>query len=235
MQIMKDGCIKPRQDGIGNWVLAPSVEGHVYLTRLYAGYFGLAIMDEDRDDERIAILEIDTDLLHPTALYPDEDYIEQALRNSKPADVTGWMKPIVKLMNDADDMGSRTAIVRRNIEKFRTTWHVSLDRLGNMSHKGQIPLHAVTRISFWNPRDNTNVWFALSDPTITVANAQICGEKYEELTKWLMGDKLDIDRYTAWSGGMGSLGFMSKEECEEMFNQGRPEVLDFRPKHKVVA
>ena len=74
----------------------------VYLTDAYAAYFALSSTNIRR--ERPAIIELDLDLLDQSRLYPDEDFIEQALRKRK--------------LGDSNDIKKRNRYVIRHIEDF---------------------------------------------------------------------------------------------------------------------
>jgi hypothetical protein len=82
-QALTEG-LKPRKlTGKSNW--KHSVESNpslVYLTTAYAPYYALQSIKKFKG-EKIAIIEIETDLLDKTKLRPDEDFIEQATRRDE--------------------------------------------------------------------------------------------------------------------------------------------------------
>ncbi len=71
--ILKEGIL-PRKEGVCNWEKYPSSPKMVYLTVAYPFYFGLVHASKS---EEIVVLEIDSDLLATSKLYPDEDYLSQ--------------------------------------------------------------------------------------------------------------------------------------------------------------
>lgn len=179
--ILEEG-LKPRHaTGKSNWDAneTPSIKDHVYLTTLYAGYFGLNARTDD--ESLFAVVEVDLDRLEDSYIYPDEDFVEQALREDLPLEVPEQLS-----LNG--DMRERTAEIRSNIEAFRHYWQHSLEMLGNVSHRGQIPPEAIRRATIVNPPSALE--FALSDPSISIQNAIHMGGKYETLTRVLLGDEV---------------------------------------------
>lgn len=176
-----DRGLQPRQStGRSNWSQDgfESLPGHVYMSRLYAIYFGMGAVDSL--DESIAVYEIDLDRLELDSLYPDEDFIEQAMRNQN----VGIGRS--ELVDYNEGIVERTKSVRENIDEFKEYWNSSLDFFGNISHKGHIPPEAIRRVSIINAPS----WFyLLIDPTITIQNAQLVGNKYEFYTEIIFGKK----------------------------------------------
>src|SRR6266852_8190880 len=80
---LKRGILPREMSGKkGNWKdTVQSNPSMVYLTVAYAPYF--AVLTTDFEKERVAIIQIDLDKLDPDRLYPDEDFIEQALRDKR--------------------------------------------------------------------------------------------------------------------------------------------------------
>ena len=179
-------------DDEGNWEDCPSNPELVYLTVAYAGYFAMAAA---KDGERWAIIEIDSDLLDPNALLPDEDWLEQESRGQDLAEVFDDFPE-----GDGEAMTERTEWFRENIRAFRHLWDKSVERLGNCAHDGPIPPEAITRISLFDPNSNRFVAMAIIDPAICIMNYMLCGAKYRAVTAWLMGDDVPAER-------MWSLGF----------------------------
>ena len=77
---LADG-LKPRgRSKRGNWNhTITSNQATVYLTDCYAGYFAMVAT---KDGERMALMEIDTDLLDASLFRPDEDVLEQGSRGT---------------------------------------------------------------------------------------------------------------------------------------------------------
>jgi len=160
----------------GNWEhTVQSNPAMVYLTAAYAPYYAACVTDTDK--ERIAIIEIDLAKLDKEKLYPDEDFIEQALRGRK--------------LGNSDDMKKRTLYVRKHIGDWQQAWEKSLQYLGNVAFKGAVPAEAITKIVAFDPKSNPSMFVDLLNPTITLANYKWCGEKYRALTGWFFGGKVD--------------------------------------------
>lgn len=160
----------------GNWKhTVQSNPEMVYLTVAYAPYYASCVTDTDR--ERIAIIQIDLGKLDAGKLYPDEDFIEQALRGKK--------------LGISNDMKERTLYVRKHIDDWQEEWEKSLNHLGNVAFRGAVPSEAITKIVAFDPKSNPAVFVSTLDPTITLANYRYCGEKYRALTGWFFGKEVD--------------------------------------------
>lgn len=197
-QILTDG-LQPREaTGRSNWSDHDmgSIPGHVYLTRLYAGYFGLCAQADEADDssddrEPFAVYQIDLQELDGADLFPDEDFIEQAsggrgvLADEIPVDVPN------QLGVPDEGIVERTEAIRCDIQAFHLYWRLSLDVMGNISHRGTIPPEAIRQVSIVEP-SNQLTW-ALLDPSISIDNALLTGQKYETYTDWIATGDADPD------------------------------------------
>lgn len=187
---MAEGLFPRSESGVSStWEDHPSSPNHIYLTTAYAGYFA---MNATEDDERWAIIEIDSDLLPDPGdgeyfLYPDEDFLEQATRQQELPE--GWG------VNGAT-MEVRTAWFRENLFRFGHVWEESIEFLGNCAHEGVIPPDAITRVSFVDPKGNPHMALMACDPMITLTNYRFCGEKYRSLVRWLMGEEADARAFS---------------------------------------
>ena len=147
----------------------------VYLTDAYAPYFALLSTNIRR--ERPAIIELDLDSLDQARLYPDEDFIEQALRKRK--------------LGDSNDIKKRNRYIIRHIEDYRENWKLSLENLGNVCFRGAVPARAITKVVLFDPKKNPAMAADSLNPTITLANYKFCGERYRAITRWFMGEDID--------------------------------------------
>jgi hypothetical protein len=147
----------------------------VYLTDAYAPYFALLSTNIRR--ERPAIIEVDLDSLDQARLYPDEDFIEQALRKRK--------------LGDSNDIKKRNRYIIRHIEDYRENWKLSLENLGNVCFRGAVPARAITKVVLFDPKKNPAMAADSLNPTITLANYKFCGERYRAITRWFMGEDID--------------------------------------------
>ena len=68
---------------------------------------------------------------------------------------------------------------------------VSLEALGTCAHRGVILPGAITRAVVWPHRENTRLAFVW-DPTITLVNQRICGDRYRALTRKLFAGEFEM-------------------------------------------
>lgn len=181
--ILREG-IRPRGTGKGNWShTVDSNPDHVYLTSAYSGFFA----DKASGQANWLIVEVETDLLDCASLFPDEDFLEQIERYPG----MGRDKTGIRIPTRCKDMLSRTAWCRKNLARHRNLWQHSVKLLGNCSHRGTVPLSAVTRIVEFDPRTNPFVAWACADPLIVIDNFVNLKDKYHALTSWFFGDAYD--------------------------------------------
>lgn len=176
--------IRPRKDTVhSNWGhTIESRKDHVYLSDAYAPYF--ASVAAIKDKSRWAIIEIDGDKLKKNNFYPDEDFIAQMLN---------------KCNEDCKDIKliDLTKMVRDNITLYKNEWQNSLKAMGNVCYRGIIPIKAINRIALFNRDSNRDMMLSAIDPTITILNYMICGNKYKLLTQWFMGEKISLDDWAS--------------------------------------
>lgn len=173
--------IHPRKQRKGNWKhTVTSRSDAVYLTDAYAMYF--AINAQKNQEEKVAVIEIDSSLLNPWLLAPDEDALEQINRGKDQLDPCLTME-------------QRTKIYRKQLHKYtgNSQWEASIKTIGNCCYLSSVPMAAITRIAIINVAQAPIYCMNCMDPTITIMNYQILGNKYRGLTKWLFGDDLGID------------------------------------------
>lgn len=174
----------------GNWShTVESAEDCVYLTVAYAPYFAFCAAE---DKERWAIVEVDSEQLDEDALLPDEDFLEQVLRQQKEFD-DHWLWDE---FHELETMEDRTRWCRDHAHVL-SSWQESLNGIGNCAHTGHIPPEAITRIVLFDPWEERegHKWARLMavDPSISVLNFQLVGEKYRALTDWFMGARVDAE------------------------------------------
>lgn len=200
-QALTEG-LRPRNlTGQSNW--RHTVESNptlIYLTTAYAPYYALQAVKE-RKGAKIAIVEIETDLLNETKMRPDEDFIEQATRLDKKnsAGIRG------KTMNE------RVEYVRNHIDEFSESWELSVEHLGNCAHKGVIKKTAITRVAVEDTSKCREMCFEAIEPTITLANYKICGEQYRMLTQWFMGEPVTVGQWFQ-TQSVNPLHFLNEKE-----------------------
>ena len=167
--ILRDG-LKPRGRKRGNWKAYPSIPGHVYLTEAYAGYFATVAA---KKGERALIVEVC--LEDDSRLYPDEDFIAQALAAQA-------NRPISDFHDE----------VKKTIAYYRDYVQASLDGLGNASHQGVIPPSAISRYVLIDMKKQRDTVLVAIDPVISPLNYRFCGEKYRSINSWFFGDRSDF-------------------------------------------
>ena len=122
------------------------------------------------------ILELDLARIDESRLYPDEDFIVQAISQQSG-----------KSIEDVHD-GIRDAL-----EDYQQHAMISLEHLGNCSHKGGIPRVAVTRYCLIDWAARKDIGGIVLDPSISLMNYRFCGEKYRSIIAWLFGDRKDFE------------------------------------------
>jgi hypothetical protein len=168
--------IKPRGRSKGNW--STTIESNpnaVYLTDAYPLHFA----EKARGDKKhpSVVFEIDTDKLNPFLFAPDEDFLEQATRNS----------PEFPEIKDKS-MHERTKWFRRRaFKKYKYLFDESLKGLGTCCYYGIIPPKAITRYALIEPKAPLKF---MSDPSISLMNYKIMGEYYRTLVRHLFNDPL---------------------------------------------
>lgn len=193
--ILRDG-LKPRGRKRGNWTSYPSISGHVYLTEAYAGYFATVAA---KKGERALIVEVC--LEDDSRLYPDEDFIAQALAAKANRPISDYHDEVTK-----------------TIAYYRDYVQASLDGLGNASHRGAIPPSAISRYVVIDTAKQLDTVSIALDPVISMLNYHFCGAKYRSINSWFFGDRDDFD-----------LGFFGQSNAEyvAMFEAKQPGYRDY--------
>ena len=179
---MKEG-LKPRKHhGKSNWEhTSESRLDSVYLTTCYAGYYAACA---SAGGKTWGFIEVDTDRLDAKRFLPDEDFIEAAIRESKN---DSW-EVIQEL-----DFNDRLAYFRDCLPEYSVFWEDSVKHLGNCCYRGIIPPEAITRVTLFDKKTNPRMSYMCLDPTITLINFKICGEKYKAMTRWFAGYQISAE------------------------------------------
>jgi hypothetical protein len=179
-KIIRNGILPRQFSQNSQWEhTIPSREDCVYLTDCYAGYFAQVA---SKNEDSIAVFEIETDFLDSQLFLPDEDALEQLSRNQD-----------LSFLGEASTMEERTKLLRDNLTDFSHLWPESLEYLGTCAFHGSISISAITRVAIYDTRSNPSMSMAMLDPSISVLNHRICAEKYKAMTRWLFNDKFDLE------------------------------------------
>lgn len=175
-RVLRDG-IRSRGKRKGNWDKYPSRPDMVYLTAAYACYYGYHAAKK----QAVAVFEVDTERLDKGNLYPDEDFIAQALAHQQ-----------------GKSLEQVHRVVRRTLSKYQHHWRDSLAGLGNVCYRGAIPAEAITRYAILRDNCCREFQMAALDPSISVINYRLLGDKYRSMMAWLFGDAAEWQ--IGWSG-----------------------------------
>ena len=167
--ILNNG-INPRSDRKSNWDKYESRDDMAYLTLAYPFYYAACVAE---NDDSLVVFEINCDKLDESKLYPDEDYIAQVVSEQ-----------------DAVPLNEVHFIIRDNIDKWKDLWESSLEKMGNICYKGNVPISCVTRYVVVDTKEfNSHIYLDLLDPSICPLNYAIKGEYYRNLVNWFFGDR----------------------------------------------
>lgn len=170
--ILTEG-LKPRGRKKGNW--SHSIESNpkaVYLTIAYPFHFAHNVSKK----ENLVVFEVETDLLPPWLLAPDEDFLEQVTRDKEEwSHVTG-------------DFIARTRWFRkRALKEFGHNWELSIKGMGTCCFYGKIAPTVIKRYAIVPYTSNIAL---KQDATITPLNYLIIGPYYRDLVRHTFGDPL---------------------------------------------
>jgi hypothetical protein len=179
---LKEGLRPRKMTGKSNW--KNFVESHpslVYLTKAYAPYYALQVVR----GKKMAIVEIETNLLDEFKMLPDEDFVEQATRHDKQN----------KTRIEGKTVNERTEYIRNHLEEFSGFWRTSVEYLGNCAYEGVIPKTAITRLAIIDISKCGEMCAEALEPIISIMNYRVCGPQYRILTKWFMGETVTVEEW----------------------------------------
>lgn len=171
-KILEKG-IEPRGRRKGNWKEFPSRKDMVYLTNAYAPFFAI---QGAKGNEKALVLELDLEKIDETRLYPDEDFVAQVIAMQSGRD-----------LEDVHDE------IKTMLEGYQHCTMMSLDGLGNCSHKGVISGKSVSRYCLIDCVKRPDLSIMSMDPSISLMNYKFCGSKYRSVISWLFGDREDFE------------------------------------------
>ncbi len=223
----------PRRDHKQNTNWEHSIESNpdmIYLTQTYAGYFAANAVqiksnDKNSTKEKWAIIEIDvTHREH--RLYPDEDVLAQAAKEPS-TKITGF---------ETMSLIETTRFFRNHLTRYKSQWRNTLKLMGTVGYKGGLPPNAIKRVAIFDPKENPAIALQLTDPSITPLNHKLMNQKYEILTRWLMGENISAEDMVKAQTPAGMLDLKTKgvaelvkkqiAEWKKVINKGRSEILE---------
>lgn len=172
---IREKGIEPRGEKESNWQEYPSHPDLVYLTTAYACYFAYCSLKEADLENVLLILEVDESKLDEWNMRPDEDWVARRFSS-----------------NTLASMRDKQNAALANIDLYAGYWRDCLDELGNCSHRGVIPVSALTRWATFDASRRTELSMTILDPTITEMNYKILGSFYRGLIAWIFGDEKEL-------------------------------------------
>lgn len=175
--ILKHGLLPRAQQVHGEsvWPDNPSKAEFVYLTLAHALYYALAARNTREGLPAPVLLEIDGAALRESHLAPDED----------------------ALIQGCGDVEAMRSLARRiDLEQERGLWQMSLDTLGNIAHKGSVPVGAIRRYVTVDYDRAPSVCHLAADASIGAESYQFCGAHHRSLIQHLFDSTpiaFDID------------------------------------------
>lgn len=163
--------LQPRNRKKGNWKEFPSRKDMVYLSTAYAPFFAL----NSQDSEGV-ILEVNLDDLDASKLFPDEDGIAQAISQQE-------KRPLNIVHQE----------VKNNLEAYQHYAMQSIDLIGNICYQGTIEPSKIKRLTTIEFKKRPDLAMICCDPSISVMNYRLIGNKYRTFTEWLMSYRPDFD------------------------------------------
>lgn len=174
--IMERGILPRSGSKRSNWDHSVTSNPNcVYLTSAYAIYFALCA---SKDGDGPVVLEVETDRLDQDMLVPDEDLMEQGTRGQDDLPKSWTMQ-------------RRTCWYRKRLLEYNHAWRVSVENMGNCAYWGTIPPEAITRVATIDGKRQDTLCVMALDPSITIINYRIVGDKYRAMTAWLFGDEFE--------------------------------------------
>lgn len=175
-------ALLPRDKVAGNWKHATGRADCVHLTHAYPLTFALnaqaRLPISFWKRVRCAVLEVDTTLLNPWRMGPDEDTLEEIGRagvDNLPPD-----------MSPKDRLG----FYRDRLPDFMGPQFTAdaLTARGTCVHHGGIATHAITRVSFIDPFASPGIAAVAGSAVVTVAEHVEHGSLHRQLTARIMHD-----------------------------------------------
>lgn len=189
-KVLKQG-LRCRGKSKSNWGMYPSRPDMVYLTAGYACYYGY----QAAKNKDIVVFEVDLERLDKELLHPDEDFIAQAIAHQQ-----------------GEALEKVHRVVRRSLPDYQHHWRDSIKALGNACYRGAVPPEAITRYVIVRETASREFRMAALDPSISVINYRLLGDKYRSMMAWLFGD---ADEWQIGWSGMTNAEYL--ETCKKLY------------------
>ena len=182
-KISQEGLV-PRGDRKSNWThTVESAKDRVYLSSVYAPYFAMAAAE---NGEGYVVVQVNLESLDQDLIFPDEDFLEQC----------GPRSPVSK----CSSMEERTKYFRDNAREFQDYWTMSLETMGVVAYQDEINLSKIESAYFIDPKKlHPAIHCMIGDPTISILNYSLLGQKYKALTAFLTAQDYEILDFLAIS------------------------------------
>lgn len=208
--------LKPRGNSTSNWPTMPSRDDCVYLTSAFGPYYS-SIFGDGSAEITICLVEVDTDCLDQSCFLPDEDFLFQLVDDSS-VDALKKLLLDEETLEFLEDEPVSPEWSKDVLEDYQYLWTESISRMGNCAYQGEIPPEAISRVIYWKPpRKSVLASMALLDPTATLLNFLVVGEKYLAITKWLSGEEVEPTKALCVQNGFPADVFLQQaKEIPEM-------------------
>jgi hypothetical protein len=148
----------------------------VYLSDVYPGYF--ALLASTSDQERFGIIEVDLTVLDPANLLPSESYLDQISRHKA---------------RNSREHHKKLEMYRKNLEKYKSKWRDSLQRMGICVYDGFIPRKALRKITIYDPVSNPTITGAIVEAHVGLSDYKRNFHRNKALTRWLVGESVQVE------------------------------------------
>lgn len=166
-KILDKGIVPRGTKGSTNWEKNPSHPEMVYLSTAYPFYFAYC---SSQKSDKYVVFEIDFNKLDPKKLYPDEDFIYNAIKDEEKPELS----EIRKFLTNPE---------------YQKYCYSSLYNLGNICFRGKIPVDYITRYCIVDFKERSHLSSFILDPVICIMNYRFLGKKYEKMIRWFFGDE----------------------------------------------
>lgn len=177
--------LRPRSQhgGTHNWKHVFAGNPHaVYLTDAYPIIYAVEATDcvigHTKAPQRLAIIEVDSDLLDKRNMVPDEDMLEQVFRKHDRLPKEWSIK-------------KRSRYYQSRLRANAKVWEDSLKLLGTCAYLGDIPPSAIRRVALINYVEAAQVVMFGLNAVISLAGYRFCADQHKAMTTWIFDNTND--------------------------------------------